>query len=224
MKHIAFSLLAPIALLSAPVQAATIDLTKVQMTPVQVFVSQAPMMGRQAVRVTKDPEVTAVDEGTFARLVGTDFKDGVIEVDVLSRLLADAPDFARGFIGVAFRISDDNSRFESFYLRPANGRTDDRMRRNRATQYFSFPDYKFDRLRKDYPGKYESYADVGMNEWITLRIVVRGAEAKLFLNGRAEPVLVVNDLKHGAGYSGGIGLWVDVGTEGYFSNLRITSK
>jgi hypothetical protein len=31
----------------------------------------------------------------------------------------------------------------------------------------------------------------------------------------------VNDLKHGADISGGIGLWVDVGTEGYFTDLRV---
>ena len=43
----------------------------------------------------------------------------------------------------------------------------------------------------------------------------------MYLNGSEHPVLVVNDLKHGADLSGAIGLWVDVGTEGYFSNLRV---
>jgi len=31
----------------------------------------------------------------------------------------------------------------------------------------------------------------------------------------------VNDLKHGADASGGVGLWVDIGTEGHFTNLHI---
>jgi len=32
---------------------------------------------------------------------------------------------------------------------------------------------------------------------------------------------VVNDLKLGGGLSGAIGLWVEVGTEGVFSDLKI---
>lgn len=51
---------------------------------------------------------------------------------MLSRLLPDNPDFARGFIGIAFRINEDNSQFESFYMRPMNGRIDDPTRRSRA--------------------------------------------------------------------------------------------
>ena len=45
-----------------------------------------------------------VDEPTFVKLSGYNIKDGIVEVKVLSRLLMDAPDFARGFIGIAFRI------------------------------------------------------------------------------------------------------------------------
>lgn len=221
MKLVALALLASIASGFAFLHAEAVDLTKAELQPVQVFVSQATVMGRKAVRVTKDSQVTAFDEATFAKLVGTDFKDGVIEVDVLARLLEGAPDLARGFIGVAFRINHDNSRFESCYVRPTNGRAEDQLRRNRATQYFSYPDYKFARLRKEAPGQYESYADMALNEWITLKIVVRGAQARMYLHGHAQPVLVVNDLKHGADSSGAIGLWVDVGTEGYFSNLRV---
>ena len=55
-----------------------------------------------------------------------------------------------------------------------------------------------------------------------MRIVVKGAQAKLFLNENKQPSLIVNDLKHGADASGAIGLWVDVGTEGYFSDVKIS--
>jgi hypothetical protein len=51
---------------------------------------------------------------------------------------------------------------------------------------------------------------------------VSGTQAKLFLNGHPEPNLIVNDLKKGAQNSGGIGLWVEEGTEGYFKDLKIT--
>jgi len=157
----------------------------------------------------------------FVKIKDIDFKDGTIEVKVLSRLLRNAPQLARGFIGVAFRINDNNSKFECIYIRPTNGRADDQVRRNHSIQYFAYPDFKFDRLRKESPEKYESYADMGLLEWIKLKIVVNGQEARLYLNNNKQPSLVVNDLKLGNS-SGGIGLFVDVGTEGYFSDLKVS--
>lgn len=153
-----------------------------------------------------------------------DFSNGVIEVKVLSRLLKTAPEFARGFIGIAFRVNDSNTRYESIYLRPTNARANDQVRRNHTIQYYAYPDYKFDRLRKESPERDESYADMELNQWITLRIELKGKEAKLFLNNNKQPSLVVNDLKHGGGTSGSIALWVDVGTEGYFTDLRISKQ
>ena len=179
------------------------------------------IMGQEAIQVIKDSSIKEIDEPTFAKLEGIRFQNGTIEFSVLSKLLKDAPDFARGFIGIAFRINQDNSRFECIYIRPTNGRAEQQLRRNRSVQYFSFPEFKFERLRKEAPGEYESYADMGLDEWITLKLEVKGIQAKLFVNESKEPVLIVNDLKHSADALGEIGLWVDVGTEGYFSSLRI---
>jgi hypothetical protein len=163
-----------------------------------------------------------VDEPTFVRLQGLTFKEGTIEVKVLSRLLPNAPDFARGFIGIAFHINERNSEFEGIYIRPTNGRTDDAKRRKNATQYFSYPNFKFDRLRKDFPGKYESPANIGLNEWIQLKIEVKDKRATLFINNSPAPALVVDSLNQSVITEGAIGLWVDIGTEGYFSDLRIS--
>ena len=192
--------------------------------PVNTFINTYKVEGKETIRVTKDPKVTTFDEATFARLVGADFKNGIIEVKVLSKLLEDAPDFARGFIGIAFRIDESNAKFECIYIRPTNGRAEDQLRRNRSTQYFSYPDFKFDRLRKEASGVYESYADMGLNEWITIKIEVKDEKAKLYLDGQEHPVLIVNDLKHGANASGGVGLWVDVGTEGHFAELKVENN
>jgi hypothetical protein len=188
---------------------------------VNVSVSREGFLGQDVVKVVKNPAVKAVDEPTFAKIRGSDFTNGTIEVKVLSRLLANASESARGFIGVAFRIKDDNSAFEAIYIRPTNGRADDQVRRNHSIQYFSYPDHKFNRLRVEAPEKYESYADMGLNEWITMRIVVRDQQARLFLGDNVHPSLVVTDLKRGPNSSGSIGLWVDVGTEGYFTDLKI---
>ncbi len=189
----------------------------------QVYLSFAQLEGKKAIQVIKDSTIKAADEATFVRVKDLDFQDGVIEVKVLSRLLKNAAPTARGFIGVAFRISADNSKFECIYLRPSNGRANDQVRRNHSVQYFSFPDYKFDRLRKESPEKYETYADMGLNEWVKVKIVVTGEQAQLFLNDREQPSLIVNDLKLGAGTKGGIGLFVDVGTEGYFRDLKVAA-
>ena len=188
---------------------------------INTIITQVTIDGLEALRVAKDPRIEAVDEPTYARLVDSEFSNGTIEVLVMSRLLADAPEFARGFIGVAFRADDNNSRFEGIYIRPTNGRCNDQKRRNSSTQYFSYPEYKFDRFRKENPGKYESYADMGLNEWVIMRIEVKGQNAKLFLNGVKQPALIISDLKHGANASGAIGLWVDIGTEGYFRDLTV---
>ena len=44
--------------------------------PVNTFINAAALDGNQTIRVTKDPAITEVDEPTFARLVGSDFKNG----------------------------------------------------------------------------------------------------------------------------------------------------
>jgi hypothetical protein len=209
---------------SACLSAQTIDFRKAGLKPVHVSMWLTEMNGAKVVRVIKDSSIKEVDEPTFVRLNEIDFKNGTIEVKVLSKLLPDATETARGFIGLAFRINEDNSKFEGIYIRPSNGRADQQIRRNHSIQYFSYPDYKFDRLRKEAEGQYESYADMGLNEWIKIKIVVKDAQAKLYLNNNPQPSLIVNDLKHGPKSSGALGLFVDVGTEGFFRDLRIIKE
>ena len=191
---------------------------------IQVAMSIEKLDGKTVVKAIKDTAVKKVDEPTFVKIKGIQFKNGIIEVKVLSRLLKDAPDFARGFIGVAFRINDSNTKYESIYIRPVNARVNDQVRRNHSIQYYAYPDYKFDRLRKESPERYESYADMQMNRWITMRIEVKDAQAKLFIDNNQQPSLIVNDLKHGADLSGAVALWVEVGTEGYFTDLKIITE
>ena len=202
--------------------AQTIGFDKSNLEANRVYMSIEKMNDKKVVKVVKDSTQTGADLPTFVKIKGIDFKDGTIEIKVLSRLLKTAPASARGFIGVAFHIDSLNSKFEGIYLRPTNGRAEDQLRRNHSIQYFSYPDYDFDRLRKEAGGVYESYADMGLNEWITMRIEIKGKQAKLFLNNNKQPSLIVNDLKLGDDVSGAIGLWVDIGTEGYFKDLKVT--
>jgi hypothetical protein len=201
-----------------------IKLEKSRLEPINVSMSVERLNNKEVVKVIEDSVINKPDQPTYVRIKEIDFQNGTIEVKVLSRLLANAPGNARGFIGVAFRINSDNSKFESIYIRPTNGRADDQLRRNHSIQYFSYPAYDFQRLRNEASGQYESYADMGLNEWIKLRIVIKDAQAKLFLNDNKQPSLIVNDLKLGPNNKGGVGLFVDMGTEGYFSDLKIQAE
>ena len=164
------------------------------------------------------------DNGQQVALVKElDFKDGTIEVDLAGLLGPGASDTARGFVGVAFRSSPNAAALDCFYLRPTNGRADDQLRRNHSTQYVSEPDYPWQRLRTEAPGVYESYVDLETGAWTHVKIEVTGVRARLYVNGAAQPTLIVNDLKRGA-TTGAIGLWVGPGTEAYFRNLSVTTN
>lgn len=192
------------------------------LTAHQVTMEIGEHRGWAALRVQKLKEVAAADEPTFVMLDGLEFRDGAIEVEVAGDVLPDAVGGARGFIGIAFRIAPDCSRFESMYIRPTNGRAEVQLRRNRAAQYFSYPDYKFDRLRAEAAGEYEAYVDLVPAEWTSLRVTVSGGTAKLYVHGAPQPTLWINDLKLGGEASGAVGLYVDNGTDGFFRNLRVT--
>jgi len=163
-----------------------------------------------------------VDEPTFVKLKDLNLDSGIVEVKVLSQLQNPLPFAqAQGFIGIAFRVNEDNTAYESIYLRPKAARADNQFAKNHSVQYYAYPDYKFDRLRKEeFKGQYETYADMGLNEWITMRIEFAGKTAKLFLNNQKYPSFIVNNMK-GKTESGSIGLWVDIGTIGYFKDLKV---
>ena len=180
--------------------------------------------GRRALRVS-DAASNNAEEGTrLVILKKTEIQDGVIEVDLTGAPGPNAGADARGFVGIAFRLSVDDTKavpkYECFYLRPTNGRADDQIRRNHTTQYEASPDFPWHRLRKEFPEKYESYVDIVSGEWTRVKIEVRGDKARLYVNNSPQPVLVVNDLKHGQS-QGKIALWVGNGTVAHFSNLRV---
>ncbi len=195
-----------------------------------VTASLVELRGERVLKVERDLKAlpfdaqnlaATVDQPTFVKVSDLNMENGAVEVKVLSRIQVPSPfAFAQGFIGLAFRVSKDNSAFESIYLRPNAGRSDSQFARNHTVQYFAYPDYKFDRLRKEATGAYETYADVGLDEWITMRIEFHERNAALYLNDEQRAAFVVNGLK-GTSASGGIGLWVDIGTQGFFKDLRI---
>jgi hypothetical protein len=174
-------------------------------------------LGRRSIGITMEGE----DHDGLALLPGTDFQDGVIEADIALRNTT-PPEVKRpGFVGIAFRVSPDASRYEVLYLRPGNSQAEDQAKRNHAVQYVSEPDFGWYRLRREWPSVYESYAELALETWTKVRIEVVGRAAKLYVNGSAKPSLVVDGLK-GEDLRGAVGLWGYTDQESYFSNVRIT--
>jgi hypothetical protein len=204
------------ALLAIPLAAQTVD----RLTGKNASVKQATFKGRTAIQVVASPD--AANASSYAVVKDMPFRDGVIEVDLAGQPAAGAGASARGFIGIAFRMGADG-KYEYIYLRPTNGRADDQVRRNHSVQYSSHPDFDFARSRQEAPEKYESYVDLEPGVWTKYKIEVEGRKARLYVHGAEQPCLIVNDLKLEP-QEGGVALWVGPGTEGYFSNLKITRK
>ena len=146
----------------------------------------------------------------FVKVKDVDFHNGTIELKVWSHIVDGAPELARGFMGVMFRINADYSRNEYMYIRPLNAMVDDQVRRNHTLQYASNPGLNFVLSRQKFPEKY----------------VVKDSIAKLYINNHEQPSLVVTDLWQGPDLRGSVGISVgtELGTEGYFRDLKITTE
>ena len=188
----------------------------------KVVVETTTYKGRKALRVTEAEAFKNDGPDKLVVIKQFDFQNGVIEVDVAGMPLPGANPGARGFIGVAFHVNTDVSEYECIYLRPTNGRANDQVRRNHASQYVSFPDYSWRTLRESVPSKYEAYVDLVPGEWTKMKVEVSGTTARLYVHGSDQPTLIANDLKLGD-VKGAIALRIGPGTEGYFSNLRVIS-
>jgi hypothetical protein len=194
------------------------DLSRLELK--NVAAQPATHLGMRSLKLTEKSGNTGE---ALATIKGLTFHNGSIDLDVAGAPSNTAGEQARGFIGVAFRLQDGGARYENIYIRPTNGRADDQLRRNHSTQYVSFPDWPWERLRKETPGVYESYADMAAGEWTHLRIVVHQTSASLYVGGAGQPCLIVHDLKLGDS-EGLVALWVGPGTEGYFRGLTISNE
>lgn len=190
-------------------------------------------LGRPALRLALEPSRRKGtlgrdfgDEPTFLLLPGH-FSTGTIGLDLRSRLLPDAPDYARGFIGLAYAITTGAggavTGFQAVYLRPLNGigLAPPPPRGDRAVQWFAWPDHKYDRLRETHPGAFEAGADIGQDRWHRLEIDLSPKRLRAKVDGAL--VLDLTDLPQ-APAPGQIGLWVDIGTMGWFAGLTVSPE
>ncbi len=154
----------------------------------------AEYLGRTALRI----------DGGGAVVKDLELRDGVIDADVATP----AP---RGFFGIQFRIAEPGAA-EWFYLRPHKSGAPD------ALQYTPVLNTGLNWQLYSGPG-FTAAVEIPKAQWFHVRVVVAGAQAKLFVSDMEKPALVVDDLKSGV-QKGQVALAVLVG-ETYFANVEV---
>jgi hypothetical protein len=158
-------------------------------------VKVAEYLGRKCLRL----------DGGAAVIKDFQMRDGVIDVDV-------ATPAKRGFFGFDIRIDKDSANYEEIYLRQHQSGYPDAM------QYT--PVLSTGRNWQLYNGPgFTAAVDIPRAEWFHLRLVVTGAQAKLYVKDMEKPALDMTDLKSGV-QQGEVALFVLTG-ETYYSNFQV---
>lgn len=118
-------------------------------------------------------------EGGIAWLDDVDFLDGVIEFDM-------AFSEERGFLGVAWRMQDEEN-MEEFYVRPHQSGNPD------ANQYTPI-DNGLAAWQLYHGEGYGSPVVYRFGEWVHVKVVVSGGQGEVFIDSE-DPVLFLHELK-----------------------------
>ena len=148
----------------------------------------------------------------MALVSGVTLDEGTIEVDLRGRG-ADP-----SFVGIAFAVTDP-THYEAIYFRPFRFRATAPLERSHAVQYIAWPEHTWEALRTSSPGVYEAAIAPVPDPagWFHARIEIARTTVSVFVDGAAQPTLVVQRLGGGAG---AVGLWVD-SQPASFANLAI---
>ena len=152
----------------------------------------------------------------MALVDGRRFGEGTIDVDLRGNGEQQA-----SFVGVAFAVADGKT-FEAVYFRPFRFRAADPAQRAHGVQYVAWPEHTWESLRARAPGVYERAIEPAPDPagWFHARIDVGRDKVRVFVDGAAEPCLVVDRL---GARDGRVGLWVD-SQPGAFANLKIAPR
>jgi hypothetical protein len=144
------------------------------------------------------------------------FSSGTIEFDVKGRNA-----MQQSFVGLAFHGLNDST-MDAVYFRPFNFQSQDAERKSHSVQYISLPAYDWQKLRTDFPNRYEHTIDPSPqpNDWFHVRLVIKYPKVSAYVNNNSNPDLIVDQLSNRK--EGKIGFWVGNNSDGDFANLKIT--
>lgn len=159
----------------------------------------------------------AISSNRIVWLKDVSFSEGTIEVDLKGHDV-----LQRSFLGIAFH-GVDTITYDAIYFRPFNFRSTDPVRKIHAVQYIAQPDYPWEVTREKMNGVYEKAVDPApeANAWFHAKIVVKGKQVSVYVNGSDTPSLTVTKLNDRT--NGLIGLW-NTGINGEFANLVIRKE
>ncbi|MFT3934371.1 MAG: hypothetical protein QM726_12185 [Chitinophagaceae bacterium] len=182
--------------------------------------TQWSLVNRKAISITGDKKGIQLNEMPDAGLMifkGGNFSNGTIELDIKG-----SNKMQQSFVGFAFH-GKGLTTYDAIYFRPFNFKSDDAVRRSHSVQYISMPDNDWEKLRTQFPGKYESKIDPapGPDDWFHVKIVVKQKHISVYVNNQSNPSLEVDKLNEN--YTGGFGLWVGNNAAGSFANLVIAA-
>jgi hypothetical protein len=146
-------------------------------------------------------------DGGAALLKDFELTDGVVDVDV-------ATPAARGFFGIQFRLDNEGANGEFIYLRQHKSGLPDAM------QYTPVLNTGLNWQLYSGPG-FTGKVDIARDVWFHLRLVVAGAQARLYVKDMNQPALVMSDLKSGL-RKGQLALYVLTGST-CFANFTVRS-
>jgi len=173
--------------------------------------------GLALLAITTLPSLSSAQTGDGAAwLEGVDFENGTIEVYIRGKNVPQ-----RSFVGIAFRGVDDQT-YDAVYFRPFNFPAESPLSRSHHVQYVSHPENTWSRLREEHTGVYENEIPdpPDPDGFFKARIEIMKPEIRVFINDRAEPCLVVNELTDRTG--GRVGLWMGNNSDGSFAQLVLT--
>jgi hypothetical protein len=175
-----------------------------------------------AVTLEGKPGVDYVDMPTFV-IIPASFTNGTIEVDILSRLNGKGPADARAFAGIAYRVTPGADRFEAVYLRPLNGRRRARPARVTSVPFSTSPTPTGSSTgcASSTRGTTKRARTSALTNWITLKLDID--DTRLTASVNETETLTLGETK-AAPVAGAVGLFVDIGSESFFSNLKITPR
>ena len=148
-------------------------------------------------------------------LKSIDFSNGTIELDIKG-----SNKMQQSFVGIAFHGQDLNT-YDAVYFRPFNFKSEEAIRRSHSVQYISMPTYDWEKLRNEFPGKYENKIEPAPrpDDWFHAKIIVKGKTVSVFVNNAQQPSLEVEKLN--PNNKGGIAIWLGNNSGGSFANLKI---
>lgn len=144
----------------------------------------------------------------IAWVEGSELTDGILEVDMaFSR--------ERGFHGLVWRVQDPEN-YEELYLRPHQSGNPD------ANQYT--PVFNGMASWQLYYGEgYSAPVEYPFDQWITVRVVVSGQEAEVYIGDLSKPAFFIPELKREIA-SGRVGVETGAFSPAYFSNFRFAAR